>query len=122
MSNILANASAWLASQLQAGASQPATCQRGALRCPCQVTLGKTDFQTVTASGAIEQFTSRDFLLPPEKLILGGQVVLPQRGDLWKTTIAGVPGEFQVMAPEGQPVYTLDSQGALLRIHTKQVR
>jgi hypothetical protein len=122
MSNLLASGSAWLAGQLAANASQPATYTRGALApCALQMTLGSTEFETVTAAGAIENVVTRDFLCPPASLVLGGSAALPQRGDVIRATVQGVPGVFQVVSPSGGQVYRLDAHGALLRIHTKQV-
>ena len=126
MPDLLRTAAAWLSATLETNVSETIGYTRGALGVVggLLATIGHTPFSQVTDSGIIETYQTRDYLITAAELILGGNVVLPQRGDLITETDAnGNSFVYQVMAPGGEPHYRFCDQFRVkLRVHTKQVQ
>lgn len=88
------------------------------------VTFGRTEYQAESADGVRIEYTDRDFIFPAERLILGGKLATPQKGD--KITVVatgGLDGEvFEVLPIDGKRCYrTCDSSGYVIRVYAKRV-
>jgi hypothetical protein len=68
------------------------------------------------------EWTDRDFLIHAADLVLAGNAVLPERGDVIRETQGGQTFVFAVMAPGKEPAWRWsDVFRKVLRIHAKQV-
>jgi hypothetical protein len=116
-------AALWLAAQLQAHASRPVVYVRGATQLSLCATPGRSEVATEDFGAAFRiTYTDRDYLIPADRLRIGGSPTLPQAGDTIRETIAGELHEFEVMADPGLPPWRYsDPHHRLLRVHTKQI-
>ncbi len=123
MSDMLEAANQWLAEKLQAHASRQVVYRRGSDEVALQATVGRTLLKLDDGYGGVRiQWTDRDFLIRAEELVLGGQKVLPQRGDQILETDGQETLVFEVMAPGDEPEWRWsDPHRQVLRIHTKQI-
>lgn len=123
MADVLREGSAWLAGMLKAHASRPVLYQRGLLEVLVQATIGRTLLKLDDGYGGVRlEWTDRDFLIGAADLVLGGAMVLPQRGDLVRETDGPVTWIYEVLAPGAEPVWRWsDPYRQVLRIHAKQV-
>jgi len=81
-------------------------------------TIGRSQFESQNQSGVIENWESRDYLLPAEDLPFGE----PRRGDELLEEIGGELLVFEVAAPRGVPVFHFgDAFRSIVRIHTKAI-
>lgn len=121
--DILARGMAWLTDQLQAHLSQPVIYQRGALKVALCATFGRKLLRIDDGFGSIRmEWTDRDFLVPASKLKLGGQAVLPERGDRVKVQEGGVTHVYEVLAPGNEPPWRwCDPYRRMIRIHSKLI-
>lgn len=118
MADLLAAGSAWLASQLKAAAGRTVTYRRGEDESEITATIGRSDFEAANQNGVIEQWESRDYLLPYADLPYGE----PQRGDVIVEEIGDEVLEYEVSAPRGVPVFHFgDAFRSVVRVHTKQI-
>ena len=76
---------------------------RGAESVSVQATIGRTVFEVDDASGLLEKWESRDFLIAAAELVLAGAQVLPQRGDRIRETGGGKVYVYEAMAPGREP-------------------
>lgn len=114
---LIADAAAWLATQLATQAGTAAVYRRGAVSVAIIAVRGRTEYEAIRADGSIEKQVSVDHLVQASTLILGGQTILPARGDL----IEVGDETFEVLAiPGAREHRTCDPVGVMLRIHTKQ--
>jgi hypothetical protein len=124
--DMLADAAAWLNSQCEANVSQTVAYARGAVSVQGGIpaTIGETTFTSENADGIVETWQSRDFLFTASRLVLGGNVLLPARGDrITETDANGNTFVYQVMSPGNEPHYRFsDPYRQSLRVHTKQVQ
>ena len=80
----------------------------------------ETDFLQSTGDGYMETIESRDFMFPASQLNLGGEMVLPERGDTITETVNGVEHTYPVTNPGGARYYKYsDPYRKILRVHTK---
>ncbi len=123
MADLLQTGSDWLADQLKAHVSRPVVYRRGATEVAVQATIGRTLLKLDDGYGGVRmEWTDRDFLIQAADLVLGGNAVLPERGDLIRETQGGKTFVYEVMAPGKEPPCRWsDVFRKLLRIHTKQV-
>ena len=118
MVDLLEQGAAWLGDQRAAFASHPVVYSRGAANVTLRAALGSTNTEFQDASGMIEQYQSRDFIVQAAELILGGVAVLPQRGD----RITDGAATYEVLAPTGMECWKWsDPYRLAIRIHTKEV-
>ncbi len=118
--NLLAKGQAWLARMKQRHESCPVVYQRGSQFVELRATIGKTVFENENGAGGIVRFESRDFLVPPSKLVLNSAVTEPERGDLVREIDGRV---YEVLSDGSEPCFRYsDPYRNLLRIHTKKVR
>jgi hypothetical protein len=117
MPDLLNVGAAWLSSQLKAAAGSVVTYRRGDLEAEVTATIGRSEFESTSSSGAIENWESRDFLILAADLPFGE----PERGDLVLELSGGDELEYEVAAPRGIPVFRYgDAFRSIVRVHTKQ--
>ena len=123
MPNLLAAGAAFLASSRKAAMSNSVAYARGANHVTVLAGIGKTDYEVDDGSGAIIQFTTRDYLIVAADLVLSGSRIVPAPGDRITETIAGTARVYEVMAVAPAPCWTWHDQAAQItrRIHTKEV-
>ena len=122
MVDLLEQGAAWLGDLRANYASHPVVYSRVASSVTLRAALGSTNTEFQDASGMIEQYQSRDFIVQAAELILGGVAVLPQRGDRIEITLGGVLCVFEVLAPTGMECWKWsDPYRKAIRVHTKEV-
>jgi hypothetical protein len=123
MPDLLQFGSDWLAAKLKEHASRPVVYRRGADEVTVQATIGRTLLKLDDGYGGVRmEWTDRDFLIHAADLVLGGNTVLPERGDLIRETQGGKTFVYEVMAPGKEPAWRWsDVFRKVLRIHAKQV-
>lgn len=115
MPDLFVNATAWLASQLTANASQAVTYQRGSATVSVNATRGQSDAEDIDTDGRIVTVRVADFLIDVSALILDGTAIEPKQGD----RIVASDGTFRVMPAGGEGCFR--RSGDKFRIHTKRV-
>lgn len=117
MVDLLEQASVWLGRMRAKHLSRTVTYRRGDQQVDLAATVGGTTFEVDTGYAVPERWESRDFLIAAADLVLGGQVVRPQRGD----AIIDAGQVYEVMAPGKEDVFRpSDPYGLTWRIHTKR--
>jgi hypothetical protein len=117
MPDMLAAGAAWLTAQLNAAAAATVTYRRGGDEAEISATIGRSDFEAQGQEGVIENWESRDFLIPAASLPFGE----PKRGDLIVETSGDLELVYEVSAPRGVPVFRYgDAFRSIVRVHTKQ--
>jgi hypothetical protein len=118
VADLLQAGAAWLSGQLQAAAGRPVVYRRNGIDVEVTCTIGRSQFESQNQSGVIENWESRDYLLPAGDLPFGE----PRRGDVLVEEIAGELLEFEVAAPRGVPVFHFgDAFRSIVRIHTTAI-
>lgn len=126
MPDLLQKASAWLEDQRTRHLTQSVVYQRGSVMIDVPATLGTTVFELDNGAGALLRVESRDYLIRAADLVVGGQGILPQRGDRIRES-SGSAGEgqvrvYEVVGPGHEPCWRWsDPYRQTLRIHTTQV-
>ena len=123
MADMLRAGQGWLANHLKAHASCTVVYLRGANQTSVTAIVGRTLMKLEDGYGGVHmQWTDRDFLVPPEELVLAGSQILPERGDTIRETDNGKVYIYEVNAPGSEPPWRWsDPHRRLLRIHTKQI-
>jgi hypothetical protein len=114
MSDLLASGAAWLAGQLASGASKSVRYYRGFDYGIVNATIGRSSFESQSASGIVETWESRDFIIKAGTLPFGE----PQRADIIVETIDGIDTTYEVSAPRGIPLFHYgDAFRQTVRVH-----
>jgi hypothetical protein len=122
MPDLLQRSSEWLEAMRVRHVSRPVLFKRGEDRVAVFATIGKTVFQIDEGTGIATQFESRDFLISAVELVIGGKIVLPERGDRIEEMQEEKTFEYEVLAPGKEPCFRYsDLYRNTLRIHTKQI-
>lgn len=122
MADLLATSSAWLEDQRTRHLSRLVTYRRGTLAAEVVATIGKTVFRVDDQYGGQIRSESRDYLVLAADLVLGGNAMLPQRGDQIRETVGDTVFVYEVLAPGDEPCFRFsDPYRQTLRIHTKQI-
>lgn len=124
MVNQLARGAAWLAGQRKDHMGTALTYRRGNLSVELVATIGLTEFDQEDRAGLTTRGQVRDYLITAADLMLGGETVLPERGDrVIEVDAAGVTHTYEVLPlGGGQQHYRYsDPFRNTLRIHTKQI-
>lgn len=122
--SLLSRGQRWLNNTLQGAGGVSVTYTRGVQSVTLTAWVGRTAFAQLpgTGTGAAVIWGDRDYLVPAADLLLGGQVVTPQRGDRITEVIDGASLTFEVMAPGAEPAWRYSDAGRqTLRVHTKKV-
>ena len=123
MADLLEQAAAWLDQMRTRHVSRLVTYRRGDTSVEVQATLGRRTYDVDDGAGALVAAQSIDFIVSAAALVLGGNVVLPERGDRITVTQDGGARVFEVTSPGGAMAHwePSDPWGKTLRIHTKHV-
>jgi hypothetical protein len=122
VADLLDQGAAWLEDQRRLHFAQPVVYRRGAQTLEVLATIGRTLFEHPKEYGIVERTETRDYLITTAELVMGGNVVLPQRGDQIRETKDAKTFLYEVMAPGKEPVWRYsDPYRRTLRIHTKLV-
>lgn len=123
MTDVLHTGSDWLADQLKEHASRSVVYRRGTDEVAVQATIGRTLLKLDDGYGGVRmEWTDRDFMIHAADLVLNGNAVLPERGDLIHETQGDKTFVYEVMAPGKEPAWRWsDVFRKVLRIHAKQV-
>ena len=122
MVDLLEQGSAWLEDQRVKHTARTVVYQRDAEAIEVQATIGRTVFEQADEYGAIVRHEARDFLILADDLVIGGQAVLPERGDRIREPQGEKVFVYEVMAPGKEPAWRYsDPYRKTLRIHTKHV-
>lgn len=122
MADLLQKASAWLEDQRNRHMTQTVVYQRGSDTVELPATIGTTVFQIDDGASALLRIESRDYLIRAVDLVLGGNAILPKRGDRIRETSGTQVIVYEVVGPGDEPCWRWsDAYWQTLRIHTKQV-
>jgi hypothetical protein len=115
MTNMLADAATWIASQQQYHLATSITYRRGgATPLSISATKGASQHQVDEMTGVISWF-DQDWLIPADVLTLGE----PQAGDV----ITYGTSEFEVLPNTGENVWRWsDNHETIYRIHSKRIK
>lgn len=122
MTNMLADAAAWVADEQENSCANPVTYWRGSISVAIDAVIGQTAWEVQDEDGILTRVVSRDFLIRVEDLLHSGSLIEPARGDLIKEVVAGTTYTHEVLAPGNAPVFAMDPFRIRYRIHTKQVK
>ncbi len=123
MADMLQTAVEWLDGVRNDSMSHAVTYARGEQSVELNATVGLTVFRLDDGTGGTIRVSQRDFLVRCSDLVIGGEEVLPQRGDRITETTNGKTVVWEVMGPGGgEPDwrYSLPDRSTL-RIHVKEV-
>jgi hypothetical protein len=118
MSDLIRDGAAFLADALRSSAGTAVVYSRGASSQTVIATIGKSIFESQDASGVVETWESRDFIVRLSDLPFGE----PQRNDRITETIGGSSIVYAVSAPRGVPLFHYaDAFGQSAKIHAKRI-
>lgn len=123
MSNILQDGAAWLGEQLKAVAGVTVAYHRASSSISdVTATVSLHEYEVLDTDGIMVLIKSRDYIVHAADLVLSGSTITPRAGDRIVETIGGVSQTFEIMPLGAQKEYEpLDTDGVLLRIHTKKI-
>lgn len=122
---MLQDGMAWLNDKLRKHVSRQVIYRRGRQSATVTATVGMTLLKLGDEYGGVRiERTDRDYLIAAADLVLGGQQIEPERGDVIEDV--NDPGEllrrYEVRAPENEPAWRWsDPFKIVARIHTKYV-
>lgn len=110
----------WLAAKLIQHTSREVVYRRGAQTVTVRAVVGTTLLKMSDEYGGIRmEYTDRDYLIRSADLIIGGEVVTPDEGDIIEDAR---DGHYQLMTIPGEPSWRWsDPNHHMLRIHAKKV-
>lgn len=122
MTNPMQDAIAWAAEKFIDFGGVTITYQRGINSVSLTATPSMHRYEMADSEGFGITALSRDYLVRAADLVIGGTEIVPRAGDRVTETISGVSTTFEVMAlgelKESEP---LDTNGLILKIHTKKI-
>lgn len=123
MTNVMQDGAAWLGQQLKQVASVTVAYHRGSSSiAEVTATVSLHEYEVLNTDGIMVLIKSRDYLVHAADLVLSGSTITPRSGDRIVETIGGVSQTFEIMPLGAQNEYEpLDTDGVLLKIHTKRV-
>ena len=105
---------------LQNTAGVQITYARGDVNITLTAIPSDTEFVSATGDGYMETVEARDFVFPASDLTIGGQPVLPDRGDTITETVNGQQQTYPVTnAGSGRFFKYSDPFRKIIRVHTK---
>ena len=122
MNDLLQEGLDWLEGQRREHLSRQVLYRRGTTEVSVPATVAATRFEVDDGTGTIRAQGVRDYLLAAADLVLGGENVLPERGDEIVETRGGTAYVYEVMDLGAERHYRFcDPDRTPLRIHTKLV-
>ncbi len=117
MTDLLWKPADWLERQRHTHLTTAVWFERAGKRIGLAATIGRTRFESTDDYGRVLTTESRDYLVRAADLVIDGQAVFPQPGDL----IIEGDLRYEVMSPAGEPEWRWsDVNRSTLRIHTRQ--
>lgn len=122
MTNLMQLGASWLAARLKtAGGVAGVYYRRGAKSASITAVLIVQDYEDQNEEGISTLVKSYDWIFAAADLVVGGETIAPESGDLWKPTAGGT---YEVLPVAGRP----ESEGhdendppIMLRVHTKKI-
>ena len=122
MTDMLRDGLSWLTGKLTSHAAREVTYRRGDLQATVLATIGKTVAEQDSGDGLIMRMEIRDYLIDTMSLLLDGQQLLPQRGDLIIETEDGKDFTYEVLPIGSDRAWRYSDPFRLkLRIHTRLI-
>jgi hypothetical protein len=113
----------WLEGRRREHLTRTVLYRRGAESFQIPATVAATRYEVDDGYGVVLEQDMRDYIVAAEDLVLGGQVVVPERGDEIVETRDGAGYVYEVMDLGAEKHYRpADPDGSALRIHTKFTR
>ena len=118
MANILKTGAQWLSDMQQEHMSETVTYKRGVITVQVLGTRGTTKFEVADESGLSVYGQIEDWIFVTAKMLLGGILIEPKKGDLIITSTK----TFEVVFLSGDGCWRYsDPHQITMRIHTKEV-
>lgn len=113
---LLTRAASWLANATELAAGEPVKYRRGAGDCELTAVPGRRLSEDIGADGAAIVSTLHDWIVDPEELVIGGETIKPQTGDI----IATASGQtFVVVYSDGENCWRwTDQYRQRIRVHS----
>jgi hypothetical protein len=122
MSDLLKTGQQWLSSKLTAHASREVVYRRGEQQQTLTATIGKTIAEQDSGNGLLLRTEIRDYLINTNDLKLGGQQILPERGDQIIESDVDAIYVYEVLPIGNQRAWRYSDPFRLkLRIHTRLI-
>lgn len=123
MADLLKTGAEWLAGQLKAHAGHAIEYRRGGSSVALTAIHGRTLLKLSDDYGGVKmEHTDRDYLIASADLVLSGNPVLPQKGDVIAEEEDGTTYVYEVLAPPGEPPWRWSgADRVLMRVHVKLV-
>jgi len=122
MTDMLRDGLSWLAGKLTSHAAREVTYQRGESQSSVLAMIGKTVAEQDSGDGLIMRMEIRDYLIDTTSLVLDGQQVLPERGDLIIETEDGKGLTYEILPIGSDRAWRYSDPFRLkLRIHTRLI-
>jgi hypothetical protein len=122
LSNVLKNGLAWLTGQLRDHASETVTYARGYDSVDVPAVFGRKLLRIADETGIRVEWTDMDFLIAADDLVIGGERIEPQRGDIIYAVDPYDSIAFEVMPYGDEPAWRwADPHKSMLRIHAKHI-
>jgi hypothetical protein len=122
MTNLLQDGATWLGGRLKSHAGVTVIYARGAGSVSVTASVEEHRYEVVDTEGFGVTALSRDYIVHAADLVINSAEITPRAGDRVTETIRGASCTFEVMAIGDTKEYELlDTDGVLLRIHTKKV-
>jgi hypothetical protein len=122
VADLMRDAAVWLADKLNRNAAESVVYSRGASSVTVKATVGEQPLRLTDEYGVRIEFGNVDFCIDAAAIDFGDGPTEPAPGDQIRRTAGNVVPVYEVMAPQGEPVWRpADSYGIKLRIHSKQV-
>lgn len=110
------------AAQLEQGFGVSVVLCRGGLESAAfTATWERVEYEISDQEGFLTKRTSRDFVFPTSKAVLGGQLVEPRSGDRLRLTEAGATIEYELLPMGKLPAAESMPGGYRWKVHTKKV-
>ncbi len=124
MVNLLKKTALWVAAQTKAHTAESVVYWRGAAFVTLSASVGQTEQDVQDTDGFTIANTSIDWLITAADLVLDGETVLPEIGDLIKHTYESKTFTYKVLTIDGGERHwrhTEQITKTMLRVHTKLV-
>lgn len=125
MADRFVSAAEVLQSRLAQHASRTVTYHRGGRSVSLSASVGQTRVEETDEAGVLTEFESRDYLFAAADLVLAGQPITPEPGDVIRETSPGgtTVSEYVVRPAGVDPAWHYSDRSRVrIRVRTKLVR
>src|SRR5687767_14536508 len=125
MPNLLSRSATWLGTKLQAAGGRAVVYRRGTK--DVAITITPLDLEEVVeeTEDVGTEIDNHDWSITASELVLNGETINPQQGDVIEETLNGVEYEYQVLPRAvNKPAWAWLDKGTrtILRVYTKKVK